>query len=245
MEENYVTVYRSTNQVEAEIVEDVLRQEGFDPHLIGTRSAALIGVADAILNLRIEVPAACENEARECLEALLNSSEFANAHDDADFEVEDGEVLIAGARADEPHASPPGTRRAAFMFALIFPGGSHFYLHRYVTGFVLLATILCGFGMLVFSVPMAGAVFIVGAICADMLVAQATFPGEGEPPRSGSAQFLTGVAIAAVLLGVAVLHGELAYRRATPDSPACQTGGDTDTDSDTSIPLLPVVPKSQ
>ncbi|MBN2342094.1 MAG: DUF2007 domain-containing protein [Deltaproteobacteria bacterium] len=88
--ESFVEVYRSTHPVEAEIIENMLREEGFTPRLIGTRTAALIGISEFILQLRIEVPEDESEDARNLVHTLLNS-DILQSGQEMDDEEEDEE----------------------------------------------------------------------------------------------------------------------------------------------------------
>lgn len=72
--EEYVEIYRGSAPVEAQMLEDVLSREGFEPRLIGTRNAALVGGGQSIFSMRIEVPASMAEEARGLVESLVNDS---------------------------------------------------------------------------------------------------------------------------------------------------------------------------
>src|SRR5688572_6521463 len=118
--EAFVTVYRTADPVRAEMLADVLRQEGLVARVIGTRNGALIGVAQGVLALRIEVPAQQASEAAAALEAYDQAAEAA---------VE-GE---AGAPEDDEPSVATGSRdgrRSAILAAgaaFVCPGGAHVY----------------------------------------------------------------------------------------------------------------------
>lgn len=72
--DKFVEVYRGHDPVAAQMLEDVLRKEGFEPRLVGTRNAALMGVGQNIVSMRIEVPASMSGEARALVESVLNDT---------------------------------------------------------------------------------------------------------------------------------------------------------------------------
>jgi hypothetical protein len=73
MSERYVTVYRSTDPVEAEILEDLMYQEGLTARLLGTRNAALLGAGQLIFEQRIEVPEEQVEVAQRFVEDFMSS----------------------------------------------------------------------------------------------------------------------------------------------------------------------------
>lgn len=214
MSNEFVIVYRSTNPIEAEIVEDVLREEGMTPHLIGTRSAALIGVTDYVLGLRIEVPQHQSEEAVALVEALLNSEEFkAGAIDEP---MPQDKLLLGGNDDDddndddlhqaEEENQTTKKRKIALALPWFIPAGAHFYLGRTVTGVLLCVYMLYGFALLIGAHPQVGAIFWLGGFFADLLISQATFPrNRDEDIQPKSKQLLTGVIIGASMIGIAYL----------------------------------------
>lgn len=70
---DFQPVWKGYDSAQAEMLAELLRQEGFTARLIGTRSAALIGVGQFTAELRVEVPADRIEEARSVLEEFLNA----------------------------------------------------------------------------------------------------------------------------------------------------------------------------
>src|SRR5215208_6927920 len=73
MPDRYVTVHRSADAIEAEIVRDVLVDAGIPARLLGLRQEAPLGVTAATTESRIDVPAADLDEARTVVAGALES----------------------------------------------------------------------------------------------------------------------------------------------------------------------------
>ena len=69
----FESVWHGYDAAQGEMLEELLRQEGFVPRLIGTRIAALIGMGQYTASLRIEVPSDSAVEARRVLKEFLNA----------------------------------------------------------------------------------------------------------------------------------------------------------------------------
>jgi predicted dehydrogenase len=63
-----VTVYKCDDALHGETLASILRDNGVNARLLGTRHAALIGVAPHTVQLRIEVPFSEEEKARELID---------------------------------------------------------------------------------------------------------------------------------------------------------------------------------
>ncbi|HEY3356440.1 MAG TPA: DUF2007 domain-containing protein [Polyangia bacterium] len=148
-EERFVTVHRTADPTVAEMLVDVLEQEGIEARLLGTRHAALIGAAQHILPLRIEVPAADQAVARELITALLVTG-GAPAADAAPEEPAGDAAPEAPPAAEEPDepdepAAAAGRRRRPVLAAgaaFVIPGGCHIYARRPWTGLVLAVAVI-------------------------------------------------------------------------------------------------------
>ena len=69
----FETVWRGYDAAEGQMLEEMLRQEGFTARLIGTRTAALIGVGQFTAELRLEVPSESAKEVAAVLEEFVNA----------------------------------------------------------------------------------------------------------------------------------------------------------------------------
>jgi hypothetical protein len=224
MSEHFTAVYRSINPVEAEIIENMLREEGFTAHLIGTRTGALIGVSDFILKLRIEVPEAESEAAAALVQDLLNSEKISDVTEDAEDGAEDHLESETHGTADNPYArdfasntvamddtddgresdAPEKRRIRAFagMASILFPGGAHIYLHRYLMAMALIFYFMSGAFLLVSGHGEMGTVFMIGAYIMDLLVSQMTFPSpKRSEPISTCMQFVFALLIGIILAG--------------------------------------------
>ncbi len=157
MTAGFVTVYETTDSIQAEMLADVLVQEGLDARLLGTRNAPLLGVGQSIIRLRIEVPehqvaaAAAVVEAWETAPPLADDADVGAGEDHvaagagaayedaaaaAAYERAAGEAAAAGeAEGDRPRVSPILAGGVAFLL----PGAAHFYTRRPWTGACLAA----------------------------------------------------------------------------------------------------------
>ena len=95
-DEPFVPLARPVDVIEASLVEQLLREEGIPCRVIGTREAALIGVPQAAVPLRIEVPRSRLLEAEEILAAPthVDPLEAALSHDDEEDEEEDFDAPV-------------------------------------------------------------------------------------------------------------------------------------------------------
>lgn len=127
MDDAFQTIHRTSDPIEAEILGDLLVQHGLDARVIGTRHGALIGVAQHILALRVEVPGHQVKEACEVVDAYLAEHRAEATESD----------IVRG--TDEPAAAEPPRLRPVLAagIAPIFPGGGHFYARRPASAFVV------------------------------------------------------------------------------------------------------------
>jgi len=113
-DEEFVIAIRPLNPTEGEMMIQVLRDHDIECRLIGTRDAALIGVPQHVLPLRIEVPSSQLKPARE----LLAEMRPPRSDDDEELPRPRRPILAAGC-------------------VLLFFGGSHMYARRPWTAAVL------------------------------------------------------------------------------------------------------------
>jgi hypothetical protein len=191
----FVTVYKCDDPLHGETLAQLLRDGGVNARLLGTRNAALIGVAPHILSLRIEVPASDEERARELIDA------FENAHPATPRDP---------AMRDDPETSKRSPVLAGGS-AFILPGGSHFYSHRPWTALML------ALGIVVAFVAMAAghdqestcaALAFAGLIGCDLIGGQRAVRAwnRGERVAAGR-QLLTGITLVVATAVVAVAVG--------------------------------------
>ena len=103
--DGYVTIHRTTDAAQGELLAETLRSDGIDARFHRV-SSALIGVPTSMIEMTIDVPARSEARARE----LLRDLEYVGASDTA----EAGEAGGAGeAAADAETAEAAGARVGA------------------------------------------------------------------------------------------------------------------------------------
>src|SRR5205823_2190150 len=66
----YVTVHRSYDPLFAEMLGDLLRQEGIDARVLGSQASSLFGAAQSFLQTRIDVPADDASRSAELIAAM-------------------------------------------------------------------------------------------------------------------------------------------------------------------------------
>jgi hypothetical protein len=158
MSENYVIVCRTYDAIQADMLGDLLRENGIAARVLGTRHGALIGVGQNILQLHIEVPRSQAGEATDFLEAFFQGDgadllREAVGTDDADDDDDDdddddGDEDDGDEEAAEPDLAAPAddARKAlrplfAAGLALLASaiGGGHLYGRRFHTACLIAA----------------------------------------------------------------------------------------------------------
>jgi hypothetical protein len=139
MNEKFVIVHRTYDPIQADMLADILRENGVTARVLGTRHGAVIGVAQHILQLHLEVPASQAGQATDFLESYFEGEGFEFPAELVDGEDEDEDEDEEGADEDSRARPEPGARRpllAAGSVLLIF-GGSHLYAQRGWTAAVM------------------------------------------------------------------------------------------------------------
>jgi hypothetical protein len=140
MSENYVIVCRTYDSVQADMLGDLLRENGIAARVLGTRHGALIGVGQNILQMHIEVPQSQAGEATDFLEAFFQGEGADLLRDAIGFEGDEEPV-------ERDVAAPAGSARKALrpLFAAGLAlmasaiGGGHLYGRRPFTACLLAA----------------------------------------------------------------------------------------------------------
>lgn len=196
MADGYVTVHKTNDPIEAEMLEELLRDSGLDVRLLGTRNAALLGAAQHIMNLRLEVPAEQAEQAKELLKAYT-----AKGEPTADQEVQ--------ASADEEkdwaqHRERLSHVKAAGATIVIF-GGSHMYARRPYTSLFIALGQLVAFAGLLFGSYLehnAATLLFFGLLLFDLVFGQLAIYAWNRGERAGKGrQALSGL-LAVLVLGV-------------------------------------------
>jgi hypothetical protein len=152
MSERFVTVHRTYDPIQADLLGDLLRDAGIAARVLGTRSGAAIGVGQNILEAHIAVPEDQAGPATDFLEAYFTG-------DGRDLEAE----LLAAAGApeedeDEEEEGEPAAEAAlrpliAAGAAFVTFGVGHLYARRPWTS----ATLAIGQGAAIYYLLHAGA----------------------------------------------------------------------------------------
>ncbi|HEY7376724.1 MAG TPA: DUF2007 domain-containing protein [Polyangia bacterium] len=125
-DDGYVTVFRTTDLAEGELLAGMLEGEGIDARFHRV-SASLLGAGPQIFETRVDVPVESEARARELLTDLAYV----------------GAAEGQGAEAEPRDATPAPRRPWLAGVAFLIPGGGHFYARRPWTGLVLAGAIVC------------------------------------------------------------------------------------------------------
>lgn len=124
MKDRFVTIYRSYDPIQTQILVDILRDNNVEARKIGTDGAAGIGVGPSIIQVHIETPASQAKEAEEFIKLYLEGDGSLESKDDSEDDSSKGKVRE---KAEFRHRSPLVAAVAGIMW--IF-GGSHFYCQR-------------------------------------------------------------------------------------------------------------------
>jgi hypothetical protein len=148
MSENFVIVHRTHDPFQADLLGQLLRENGIAARVLGTRHGAAIGVGQSILQQHIEVPRSQAGEATDFLESFFEGKGVELLREEAGLDVDPDEAdeEDAGqgmdARALDQAGGDRGTRLRA-LFAggatLLMFGGSHLYARRFWTMAILAA----------------------------------------------------------------------------------------------------------
>lgn len=176
--DGYVTIHRTTDAAQGELLAETLRSEGIDARFHRV-SSALIGIPTLMIEMTVDVPAKSEARARE----LLRDLEYLGAS--ASATVSEGDGAAAGGPAgagqggegdetDEAAGGPVEAGRSrrnpllAPGFAFLLPGGAHLYARRPWTALVVaLGLVGCLLGIFAggrSDVELVGAIGIVLAL---------------------------------------------------------------------------------
>lgn len=145
----FVTIRQVADPVEAEMLVDLLAQEGITAHVPGKEHNAMMGglIASA-LQVPLKVP---EDQAERAIEIISALEEYdeVDPHDAGPNAPEamelEGNGPYRGGLAQRD-ATPPRKKRVAIAAGLFLPlvfgafGGAHFYVRSYPRGFGLMAT---------------------------------------------------------------------------------------------------------
>jgi hypothetical protein len=216
--DEFQTIHRTSDPIEAEILADLLCQNGIDARVIGTRHGALIGVAQHILQLRVEVPAHQVKDGCEIVDAYVAehradpSEQGAAQAEDEDDEDEDDEVA---------HRARLRPLLAAGITPIV-PGGGHFYARRPAAAFVVILGYLGALSTLVTAPDrdreMTAMLLFAGMLLFDLVGSQAAVRSFNRGVRASTKRQL---AVALSVLA-AVAAGSRLVAPYIPDLPSRQ-----------------------
>jgi len=183
------------------MLEEMLRESGIDVRLLGTRNAALLGAAQHIMKLRLEVPAEQEEEARELLKVCTAKGELSGEQPEVQASAEE-EKDWAQHRERLSHVKAGGATIVIF-------GGSHMYARRPYTSLFIALGQLLAFGGILFGSYLehnAATLLFFGLLLFDLSFGQLAVRAWNRGERAGKGkQALSGI----LALGVLVLLGVL------------------------------------
>ena len=142
MTEKYVIIHRTHDPLQADLLGDLLRENGIAARVLGTRHGAAIGVGQNILQQHIEVPQSQAGVATDFIESYFESDGAELLRDqlglDDEPEDEDADADEARTAGKAGAAVPLRPLFAGAATSLLF-GGSHLYARRPWTALVLAA----------------------------------------------------------------------------------------------------------
>lgn len=147
MSDRFVTIRHVSDPLEAEMLRDLLEQEGIAVTIQGNNHSAMLGgMLASALNVPLQVP---EHEAERARAILAALKDFEPLDDAPEPSASEGKPTKAAegpyrddAREDE---LPPRKKGVAVAAAFVLPmilglfGAGHFYARSYLRGFAILA----------------------------------------------------------------------------------------------------------
>ncbi len=207
-----VTVHRTHDALQAELLADLLVEAGISARVVGTRAI----IASESAERRVEVAASDAEEARRFVLAFLAAPpvEFDGPPGgvDGDSPADDETAASDGFPDDDDDDSDPADRqpRLRRIFAAgvtpVFPGASHFYARRPWTGGAILAVQLIALGTIFQGSGSTAEVAVVvfwGMLFYDLIGGQLAVGAWNQGVRASTARQLGIGAAAICLLGVA------------------------------------------
>jgi hypothetical protein len=132
MPERFVIVHRTYDPLQADLLGDLLRDAGVFARVTGTRSAALIGVGQNVLEVHLAVPESQAAQASDFIEAYLSAEPVAEP--DPAAGADEADVDVAQEEAQAPEIRPLLAAGSAFLTF----GVGHLYARRPATAAALL-----------------------------------------------------------------------------------------------------------
>ncbi|MCA9610956.1 MAG: DUF2007 domain-containing protein [Myxococcales bacterium] len=157
-DDRFVTIKQISDPVEAEMLVDLLAQEGIPANTPGNAQAGYLGpLAATTFMVPLQVPAREAERARAILAALEDYDEVVPGEAPLPAVSEDDGPYRGRVVSEDP---PPRKKLTAVAAAVVLPmilgafGAGHFYARRYGRGFALLAV---AWGSIVLAISGVGA----------------------------------------------------------------------------------------
>lgn len=208
MAEGFVIIHRTYDPIQAEILGEIMRDNGLAARVLGTRNGALVGVAQNIMQLHIEVPAEQAGAATDFLEAYFESDGAQLLREQGILADDDEDDEPAVADSDEP--APLRPLFAAGSVLLMF-GGAHWYVRRPATAILLACAQIYALSNVVgsaWSEVATGLVMFGAVLTLDLVGGQLAVRSRNRGVSSSFARdLLNGTAFAAIAVAVASYVG--------------------------------------
>lgn len=166
----FETIYSSTDATFIEIIDAVLKNEGFNSHAVGLKNTALPGVGDALPNIRLQVPINEVDDAKTLIKQVLRTPKNSQINPN-DFEThlntENEHLFFEEFSIDRPNSAasneyqPPQKIETGYVeskarntntnakqgmiavgIALVLPGMSQVYAHKPWSGGLLMLNLV-------------------------------------------------------------------------------------------------------
>lgn len=126
MTERFIIVHRTYDPIQADLLGDLLRDAGVVARVTGTRSGALIGVSQNILEIHIAVPESQAGQATDFLESYFAADTMKMEADDTGEDGSDGEGGAGGGGETDPHEGGRGAGLGDVELRPLLAAGSAF-----------------------------------------------------------------------------------------------------------------------
>lgn len=230
MHEHFVIVHRTHDSIQADMLGELLRDGGIAARVIGTRSAAAIGVGQNIVQVYIEVPQHQAGQATDFLEAFFSGDAMAALAEELGFEPgEDEAEGTASEREGDDGSDGDGRVRERELRPLLAAGSAfltfgagHLYARRPLTAAALAAgqvvAMVLLFGGRSWNDWTVGVTLMGGLLACDVVGAPLAVRTHRRGLRRGAAwQAAVGATYVAATVGLALVVGP---RLAKPDGHA-------------------------
>jgi len=141
MSHQFAIVHRTYDPIQAELLGDLMRDAGISAQIIGTRSGAMIGAGQVIMQMYIQVPQREAAQAIDFLEAYFeqDGEDLLRQEGLLDDDDDDDNDAANAAEAAAPGVPKPLSPLLAAGSMLLIIGGGHWYARRGFTTLVIAA----------------------------------------------------------------------------------------------------------